>query len=76
MEFYTIFYDYLDKRGHRRTKKLICCGSDRLKEKCQGIMNLKDHKPVSKPLIYITKGVDEYIDTVDFDNIIKGGKLN
>lgn len=72
MEFYTIFYDYLDKRGHMRSKRLMCCGNERLKEKCIEIANLVEHKPVSKPLIYITQGVSNYISTVDYNKALKG----
>lgn len=74
MNFYTIFYDYYDKRGHMCNKKLICCGDDKLKQKCLDIENLIDHKPISKPLIYITQGLDNYIDTVDYDEIIGGNE--
>lgn len=74
MRAYTIFYEYYDKRGHRLNKKLMCCGEDRLREKCVAISKLETHKPISTPVIYITSGIDNYIDTVDYDDIL-GGNL-
>lgn len=72
MEFYTIFYDYLDKRGYRRSKRIMCCGKERLQQRCKEIVELKEHKPVAIPRIYITHGVDDYVDTVDFKKALKG----
>ena len=72
MTCYTIFYEYLDKRGYRRTKKVLCVGKERLREKCIEINNLDDKKPVATPIIYITTNVDSYSGMVNFEDVLGG----
>lgn len=72
---YTIFYEYYDKRGYRRDKKVICCGLEKLREKCIEIASSTDKKPIVPPTILETLGIDIYGNSIDFDDVI-GGKLD
>ena len=72
MTCYTIFYEYLDKRGYRRTKRVLCAGKERLRKKCIEINNLDDKKPVATPIIYITTNVDNYSGMVNFEDVLGG----
>jgi hypothetical protein len=70
---YTIMYEYLDKRGYRRSKKILCCGIERLKEHCIDISKLTEHKPIGPPTIYKTDfQTNTYRGTVNYKAILKG----
>ena len=72
MSLYTVYYEFLDKRGYTRSKKLLCNGNDILKQKCTEISKLTEHKPISTPLIYITTGIDQLGEMVDFESVMRG----
>lgn len=68
---YRIEYEYYDKRGHVRNKKIECGGLDRVKYHCNTINNLTDHKPIRTPRIVETMK-DKPDKEISYIKIIKG----
>lgn len=48
---FRIEYEYYDKRGHIRSKKIECGSFDRVVFHCKEIEKLEEHKPISTPRI-------------------------
>ena len=48
---FRIEYEYYDKRGHIRSKKIECGDITRVKFHCNNIMNLTEHQPMRTPRI-------------------------
>jgi hypothetical protein len=70
IDMYRIEYEYYDKRGHTRIKKIECGGLDRVKFHCNNILELKEHRPIRTPRI--TKVNGDIPDTeLNFKEIIK-----
>ena len=68
---YRIEYEYYDKRGHVRNKKIECGALDRVKYHCNTINNLTDHKPIRTPRIVETMK-DKPDREISYIKIIKG----
>lgn len=53
---FRIEYEYLDKRGSTRTRKIECGTEDRVKFHCKNIEALTEHKPINTPRIVEVMG--------------------
>lgn len=48
---FRIEYEYLDKRGSTRSKRIECGTEDRVRFHCKNIEALTEHKPIRTPRI-------------------------
>lgn len=53
---FRIEYEYFDKRGSTRTRKIECGTEDRVKFHCKNIEALTEHKPINTPRIVEAMG--------------------
>ena len=67
---YRIEYEYYDKRGHIRIKKIECGDYSRVKFHCKNISELTEHKPIRTPRITEVNG-DSPDKVIKFKDVIK-----
>lgn len=70
VDMYRIEYEYYDKRGHTRVKKIECGDFSRVKFHCKNILELKEHKPIRTPRITKVNG-DKPDENINFKDVIK-----
>ena len=74
MSLYMIFYEYADKKGSIRNRRVMCNGNDMVVEKYKEITESITQKPITEPRVHLAYGYDQVGERVKVSDIMGGTK--